>query len=172
MDLTGSKVGRARPQTSAAGRDEGTAESGFTLVEVVCCLAIIALIAAFALPSIPRSTSRATLEAYAIKAATLLKADRDAAIRGRNEIATMVNGETRSLRSGATGKEVRIPPDVHFEALLAARCNGRMAGRTITFFASGMSCGGMITLTRPVGGFQIRVNWLTGGVEIVPLKAA
>jgi len=42
-------------------------------------------------------------------------------------------------------------------------------GRTfINFFGSGMSCGGTIELTRLGAGYQVRVNWLTGGVEVVP----
>jgi len=32
---------------------------------------------------------------------------------------------------------------------------------------SGMSCGGVITLSRLGMIYQIRVNWLTGGVDIV-----
>ena len=43
------------------------------------------------------------------------------------------------------------------------------AGPTISFFPSGMSCGGVIALTRLGVGYQIRVNWLTGGVEVVPI---
>jgi general secretion pathway protein H len=35
-----------------------------------------------------------------------------------------------------------------------------------------MSCGGAIALTRLDFGYEIRVNWLTGGVEIVPLNPA
>jgi general secretion pathway protein H len=137
---------------------------------VVCALAIIAILVAIVLPAIPRSTSRATLEAYAVQAATLLKGDRNAAIRRATEVATQVEAGSRSLRSGATGRELRMPQDVHFDATLAQRCNRRAAGNTITFFASGMSCGGTIALTRPDAGFQIRVNWLTGGIEVVPLK--
>ena len=57
------------------------------------------------------------------------------------------------------------------DATLAARCGERRAGTTISFFASGMSCGGTIALTRQGVGYQIRVNWLTGGVDIVPLSA-
>jgi general secretion pathway protein H len=64
-----------------------------------------------------------------------------------------------------------MPDDVRFEALLAARCNQRAAGTTIDFFGSGMSCGGTIRLTRNELGYDIRVNWLTGGVEVVPVKA-
>jgi general secretion pathway protein H len=56
-------------------------EGGFTLLEMVCVLAPIAMMAAVLLPFIPHSTSRARLQANALQAATLLKADRNAAIR-------------------------------------------------------------------------------------------
>jgi len=135
----------------------------------VCVVAIIAMLAAIIMPAIPRGTSQARLEAYAIETATLLKADRDAAVRRRTEIATEVNALSRAVRSGASGRLVRMPDDVVFEALLAARCNQRAVGNTINFFGSGMSCGGTIELTRLGSGFQIRVNWLTGGVEVVPV---
>jgi general secretion pathway protein H len=170
MVRTASKAGQARPPISPAGRADHRREDGFTLIEVVCALAIIAILVAVMLPAIPRGTSRTRLEAYAIEAATLLKADRDAAIRRHAEIATQINAPSRSLRSGATGKTLRMPQDVHFEAILARFCNRRAAGPTINFFASGMSCGGTIALTRPNGGFQIRVNWLTGGIEVVQVK--
>jgi general secretion pathway protein H len=101
----------------------------------------------------------------------MLKADRNAAVRGRAQIATQIDPTTRSIRSGATGRVIRLPEDIAFDATLAARCNQRPAGATIQFFASGMSCGGVIALTRLGVGYQIRVNWLTGGVEIVPADA-
>ncbi len=55
-------------------------QRGFTLLEMVCVLAIIALLAAVLLPFIPHQTSRSRLQAYALQTATLLKADRNAAI--------------------------------------------------------------------------------------------
>ena len=59
------------------------------------------------------------------------------------------------MRSGATGRVIRVPDDVVFDALLAARCNQRPAGvPTISFFASGMSCGGTIALTRLGIGYR------------------
>jgi general secretion pathway protein H len=147
------------------------AERGFTLLEVVCVLAIVAIIAALALPHVPRETTRPRLEAYAIEAASLLKADRNAAIKRRIQIATEIDASTRSVRSGATGRIVRLPADVIFDALLPDRCNDRPAFSTISFFATGMSCGGIIAITRLGTGYEIRVNWLTGGIEVVARTA-
>jgi general secretion pathway protein H len=138
-------------------------------VEMVCALAIVAMLAAIILPAIPRVTSRMRLEAYAIETAALLRADRNAAIRRHVPVMTELSAAARSVRSGAGPGLVQLPDDVHFDALLAARCAGRAAGTSIAFFPSGMSCGGTIALTRPGAGFQIRVNWLTGGVDVVPI---
>jgi general secretion pathway protein H len=146
-------------------------ENGFTLLEMVCVLALIAMMAAVLLPFIPHQTSRSRLQAYALQAATLLKADRNAAIRRGVDVSTLVDTASRSIRSGATADTIRIPDDVRFDALLPQTCNRRAALSTISFFASGMSCGGAIALTRLDAGYEIRVNWLTGRIEIVPHTA-
>ena len=160
------KVEQALRKTSRAGNASGT--DGFTLLELVCVIAIVAILAAIVVPALPRGTSRARLESYAIETAAMLKADRNAAIRNRVQVVTEVDAPLRTVRSGASGRVIRVPDDVAFDAVLAARCNQRAAGPTIRFFASGMSCGGAIALTRLGVGYEIRVNWLTGGVEVVP----
>src|SRR5271157_2471886 len=118
-------------------------EAGFTLIETVCSLAVVGLLAALVLPAIPQGTSQARLAGYAVDIAALLKGDRNAAIRNRVVVA----------------------------ATLAQRCANRPTGSTIEFFPSGASCGGAIAISRHGVGYQIRVNWLTGGVEIVAIKA-
>ena len=142
-------------------------ERGFTLLEMVGVLALIAMMAAVLLPLIPRHTSRSRLQAYALQTAALLKADRNTAIRRGVDVATLVDATGRSIRSGATADMVQIPDDVRFEALLPQTCSRRQALSTISFFASGMSCGGVIALTRLDAGYEICVNWLTGRIEIV-----
>ena len=161
----------ARQATLRAARAERSrGERGFALIEILCVLAIIGLLAAIILPAVPRSTSRARLEAYAVDMAALLKADRNAALRRHAAVATRVDAEARTVRSGATGRSVRVPDDVALQAVLASRCAGRPVDRAIDFFPSGMSCGGVIALARSGVGYEVRVNWLTGGVEIVPQK--
>jgi general secretion pathway protein H len=135
---------------------------------VVCVLAIVALLAAILLPALSRGTSRARLEAYAIEIAALLRADRNAAIRRHVQVVIRVDAAARTVLSGASARAVRVARDVAFDALLAERCNDRPAFSSISFFSSGMSCGGTIVLTRPGTSYEIRVNWLTGGIEVVP----
>src|ERR1700754_2786358 len=147
-------------------------QRGFTLLEMVCVLAIIALLAAVLLPFVPHDTSRSRLQAYALQAATLLKADRNAAIRGQISVATVVDAQARAIRSGASQAAIRIADDVRFDALLPQTCSQRQALSTISFFANGTSCGGTIALTRFDAGYEIRVNWLTGRIEVVPRDVA
>jgi general secretion pathway protein H len=159
-----------QPTSPAARAERAVCERGFALIEILCVLAIIGLLAAIILPAIPRATTRAKLESYAVQTAALLKADRNAALRRRIQVTTGIDAADRSIRSGATGRVVRLPNDVSLDAMLASRCADRNAGRSIDFFPSGMSCGGVLALTRPGMGFEVRVNWLTGGVDIVPQK--
>jgi general secretion pathway protein H len=148
---------------------EETHERGFTLLEMVCVIALIAMLVAVLLPFVPRQTSRSRLQAFALEAATLLKADRNAAIRRQAEVSTLVDAHSRAIRSGATARTLRIPDDVRFDAMLPQRCRQRAAALSaISFFADGMSCGGTIALARFDTAYEIRVNWLTGRIEIVP----
>jgi general secretion pathway protein H len=141
------------------------------LLEMVCAVAMVALLAAILLPRLARGTSRPRLEAYAIETATLLKADRNAAIWRRGAVAAEVDAVGRTVKSGSSGRVVRVPEDVVFDALLPERCDGRPALSSISFFATGMSCGGTIRLTRLGNWFEVRVNWLTGGIDVVARDA-
>jgi general secretion pathway protein H len=127
------------------------------------------MLAAVALPAMPRGTTLPGIEGYALKTAALLNADHTAAQRQSREIATLVDAPDRTIRSGASGAVLQFPPDVVMETLLAGQCNARNAEATIRYLPSGMSCGGVVSLTRQGAGFQVRVNWLTGGAEVVPI---
>ena len=141
--------------------------AGFTLLEIVAVVAIVAMLAAILLPLVPRATTRQRLAAFAVEAAALLKADRTAAVRRSVQVNAQIDAPGRLIRSGSTGRVLQIPTDVAFQALLPLTCNERPARSTISFFATGMSCGGTILLSRLGIGFEVRVNWLTGGIEIV-----
>ena len=117
-----------QPTLSAARAEAVRGERGFALIEMLCVLAIIGMLAAIILPAIPRSTTRAKLESYAVATAALLKSDRSAALRRQIQVATQVDAASRSIRSGATGRIIRLPNDVVVDAILASRCADRIAG--------------------------------------------
>ena len=116
-------------------------QDGFTLIEIVCVLAIISLLAALALPMFPRDTPRARLEGYALQIAAMLKGDRTAAMREGKPVSTAIDADALAIRSGRTGERLQLPADVGFKALIAKSCAGRRAGASIDFFPTGMSCG-------------------------------
>ncbi|MFG1479816.1 prepilin-type N-terminal cleavage/methylation domain-containing protein [Xanthobacter sp. V4C-4] len=163
---------RRHGRPARRGAPPACGEAGFTLLEVVCALLIVAALAAIALPALPRATSRPRLEAFAVEAAAVLTADRAAAVRQGRWVATEVDAPAGRIRSGSSGRLVRLPRDVRVETLLPAQCDGRAVRAQIGFFPSGMSCGGVITLARGAAVYEVRVNWLTGGVELVPRLAS
>ena len=95
------------------------------------------------------------------------------AVRHGTQVMTKVDAASRLISSGISEcRVVQIPDDVKFDALLAAHCAAQPTRSTIRFFSSGMSCGGAIALTRQGFGYEVRVNWLTGRVEVVAINPA
>ena len=130
-------------------------------------MAIIAILAALALPRWPHETSRPMLEAYALQTAALLKADRLAAVRRRARVDTVLDAPEHQVISGSGAGVLQMPADVAMDAMVTETCAGRRNGAAIGFLPNGMSCGGTVSLARPGAAYHVRVNWLTGGVEVV-----
>lgn len=163
---------KARRAMSRTANDRTRGQDGFTLLETVCALAIVGLVAAVLTPAIPRGTSRTAFESYAVRIAALLKQDRQVAVERGVATATLINSASHTILSGTTGARVILPADVAFSSVLARTCRGAPGDQSIRFFPSGLSCGGSLILSRLGFTLQIRVNWLTGGIEIVPGDAA
>ena len=149
------------------GIERGAGQDGYVLLEMVCVLAIIGLLAAVILPAIPLATGRTGLQRYAVATAALLEGDRVAALRQRVRVVTLIDAENRTIRSGAGDRIVQLPGDVRLDAMLPTHCYDRPTGMSIDFFPSGMSCGGVVALTHGGAEYEVRVNWLTGAVDVV-----
>lgn len=150
-----------------AGR--GDASAGFTLLEMVCVLAVVALLAFVVLPRPQTRTSRYVMEQVALRIAGALKADRYQAIRQRTAVATLFDIRDREVRRGSSPLRIAIPADLTIRATVSGSCPATEIATGLTFYPDGRSCGGTVDIARDGGGFQVRVNWLTGGVEIVTL---
>src|SRR4029453_1397254 len=110
------KAAPARPPTSRTWSNDRKA--GFTLIEVVAVMLIIALLASLAVTMMP-GTGRAKLKAVTMEAAALLRRERLGAILTGRERQVAIDGERRVL-IGDSGGTVAIPVDVVLDLLSAS----------------------------------------------------
>ena len=139
--------------------------AGFTLIEVVAVMLIIALVASLAVTTIP-GTGRGRLKALTLETAALLRRERLGAVMTGRERQVSIDGEKRVL-VGDGGDVVAVPRDVVLDVLgIDALWSGRQA--VVRFHPDGASTGAVLKLSREKAEYEIRVNWYTGGVAIAP----
>jgi general secretion pathway protein H len=150
----------ARPTRAAARRT-----AGFTLVEMLAAITILALVMALALPAVRRPPDRLRLEAAARTVASALRLARATAVARNAEVVLAVDADRRVIESPAV-PTTRIDADIAVAMTIAApERRGRGAG-AIRFFPDGTSSGGDITLTLGARRARIEANWLTGNARL------
>jgi general secretion pathway protein H len=150
-----------------ARRKRHSSRAGIILLDVVLTLAIFGLMALLVLPSLPRGTTPSRQGAYAAQIAALMKNDRTAAARQGREIATRVDVENRRVSSGSTGTIVTLPSDVRLEVIASQLCADQPGRFAIRFAPDGRSCGAIVHVAKGELDWRVRVNWLTGMIDIV-----
>ncbi len=139
--------------------------AGFTLIEVVAVMLIIALVASLAVTMMP-GTGRDGLKALTLETAALLRRERLGAVLTGRDRQVSIDGERRVL-VGDGGNVLAIPRDVALDVLgIDALWSGRQA--VVRFTPDGASTGAVLKLSRENAEYEIRVNWYTGGVAIAP----
>jgi general secretion pathway protein H len=139
--------------------------AGFTLIEVMAVMLIIALVASLAVTMMP-GTGRAGLKAVTLQAASLLRRERLGAILTGRDREVSLDSKQRIL-VGDGGDIVALPRDVTLDILgIDALWSGRQA--VVRFHPDGASTGAVLKLSREKAEYEIRVNWYTGGVAVGP----
>lgn len=120
----------------------GAAEAGFTLLELLVVLTVMAL-------------------------ATMVVAPRFASLRepGLRQVGRDVALELRGARGSAMrgGGIARVEPEAIGARLPAGF---RLGGDTIVFYPDGRSSGGSLRLADAAGELRLDVDWLTGAVAV------
>ena len=148
------------PRTRSTDR-----RAGFTLIEVVAVMLIIALVASLAVTMMP-GTGRGGLKALTLETAALIRRERLGAVLTGQDRQVSLDGERRVL-IGDGGNVLAIPRDVAVDILgIDALWSGRQA--VVRFTPDGASTGAVLKLSRENAEYEIRVNWYTGGVAIAP----
>ena len=144
-----------------------TAERGFTLVEMLVVLVVIALLASFSPLLVDRLLPQYRIEAAARELADTMRRARGFAIRDNRPRYVVVDAGKRVAAIGGGQTSHRIPPEVQIDLEIASIEQVNAAAGRIRFFPDGSSTGGRIVLTSAERSFAIVVDWFDGKVRLV-----
>jgi general secretion pathway protein H len=137
------------------------------MLDLVLALALFGFLVLLVFPALPRGTTASRQGAYAAEVAALLKFDRTFAARSGREVATQIDVAARRIASGASGRSVTLPQDVTLDVIASSLCVAGPGRFAIIFAADGRSCGAVIRLVKADRDWRIRINWLSGFIDVV-----
>jgi len=141
--------------------------SGFTLLELLVVLAMLAMIYALIPPMFTVGGSTTELKAGARQVAAGLRNARSQAIVSRGEATLTLDVEARSFRLSGDDKPRNLPRQAQINVYTAQGEVVDANTASIRFYPDGSSTGGRVTLAMGERKFHIDVDWLTGQVEIL-----
>lgn len=140
-------------------------DAGFTLVELLVVLAVLALVLTLLPPLLEGNQARAELTAAAREVAAALRETRGLALRDGRVESFAVDGRAGTFRAGASGRLHHLPAGLRLS--LDPPAGGAAAAQgVIRFFADGSSTGGGLALTQGGRRSHVAVDWLTGRVSL------
>jgi general secretion pathway protein H len=134
---------------------------GFTLVEIMVVMVIIALVMGLVATSMSRSISSAEARSASRKLVASLRYTRARAIIDKKEQVFEVDTENRSYQAPGR-KLITLPEGVDVTITTARSEVTSESVYGIRFFPDGGSTGGHIELTVNGREFRVNVAWLTG----------
>ena len=138
------------------------------LLDLALALTILLLLFAIVWPVVNRGTSAAQQSAIALDIATLLRVDRSSASRDGMSTGTRID-VSRRIITGSSGRQVYVPGDLAFEITTTAHCTEGAQRFVIVFAPDGSSCGGFVVLRKRERALAVRINWLSGMIDVIAL---
>lgn len=155
-------------ETAAAGR---LRRQGFTLLELLVVLTVIALLMTAAVPMLGRSLPGAKFRASAADLRSEFQQARTTAIRENRETRVLLDADAGTYRRDDAAEAGRLPEGVRLSFVTARQeLTGDLAG-AIRFYPDGTSTGGAVRLDQGGRARTIEIDWFDGRItshEIAP----
>jgi len=148
------------------------AKAGFTLVEMLIVLAIMAIIMAWGVTHLVGAQSKADLEVGQRDIEAALRDARDEAILHGHQNAFTLDTAHGSFQTGATTPWRSLPRGVRTSLLTTTQERVNDAVGRIQFFADGSSTGGGVSLADDKWQSDVHVDWLTGRISATGIFTA
>jgi general secretion pathway protein H len=151
--------------TSRAVLARSHARDGFTLIETLVVLFVIALCVAIAAPLVRRPSDSLRLNELARTLIDGLGWTRAYAIAHNQDADFLIDVNTRGFASPAV-KAQTLPSDVAMKLVFSDSLRRQSAVGGFRFYPSGASSGGEIIVKLGARTAHISVNWLTGSTQV------
>ncbi len=161
---------RIRTLQAGSSQTDASGSAGFTLIEVLAVLVIIAMTAA-AISTLYRSPSgSAQIKTAALLAASRLRDMRSNAMTSGSEsfAAIDVDRHTMQFSDGSAPIAFSRLMEIEVTAADSEKQDPSVAG--VRFYPNGSSTGATINLKMGERAYEIRVNWLTGRVSTASIN--
>ena len=146
-------------------RDMRGRQSGFTLIEMIAVLLVLAILAGFVGVRLRPGSSDA-LQATAHELASRCRAARASAIRRGADQTVVIDLANRMVSAGNAAQPLQIPATITVITDTSAAEQRSQAIAGVRFHPNGSSTGGMVRLESGRKAYEIRVNWFTGRVSV------
>lgn len=143
------------------------APAGFTLVELLVVLLIIAVVMVAVPIAYDRVKPGLEIRSDAREIARILRQTRGRAISDNEEATVLIDLNERYLRDGARGERIDLSKGTTLTLETAESERIGPDAARIRFFPSGASTGGRLTLERLGTVYRIEVDWLFGRVRVL-----
>jgi general secretion pathway protein H len=148
---------------SRAGKSD---EAGFTLLELLVVLAIIAGVATLALPSFQRTAPGLETRAVAQTLAADLRRLRSEAVARGQETRLIVEHEAQRYIAIPVPGARQLPADLDLAYVAPLSGTSAPLRQQLRFRPDGSSTGGSVDIGRAGRTWRIDVDWLTGRVSL------
>jgi general secretion pathway protein H len=140
--------------------------AGFTLLEMIAALCLIAIAVGIIMPRLGLSRQTMALRQTAVELASNLKLTRTASLTSNAETILVIDTAARRYSAPGVVKATAIPRGVALSFTAKASGSAGPAQGGFRFRPDGTSSGGVITLQSGTNTARVTVDWLTGAIAL------